>query len=270
MTLTQPVPAASSEVPDAILVVDRVTKSFDGVRAVNDCSLAVRRGTIPGLIGPNGAGKTTLFNLITGFHKPTSGRILFNGRRIDGLSPQAIFRLGLVRTFQIPRPLGSMTVLENLVLVPQGQAGEQVWNSWLFPRRVKQQEHEIIDRAISVLEYVDLIHLRDEYAAHLSGGQKKLLELARTLMADPTMILLDEPGAGVNRTLLRRLVGYIEQLCHERGITFFIIEHDMDLVARLCNPVIVMSEGALLAEGPPEEIRGNAQVLEAYLGGQYR
>lgn len=270
MTLTQPLPKASPELHDAILVVDRVTKSFDGVRAVNDCSLAVRRGTITGLIGPNGAGKTTLFNLITGFLKPTSGRIFFNGRRIDGLSPQAIFRLGLVRTFQIPRPLGSMTVLENLVLVPQGQVGERLWNPWFLPWRVNRQENEIIDRALAVLEYVDLAHLRDEYASNLSGGQKKLLELARALMADPTMILLDEPGAGVNRTLMRRLVGYIEQLCHERGITFFIIEHDMDLVARLCNPVIVMSEGTRLAEGTPEEIRSNAQVLEAYLGGQYR
>ncbi|ACZ39580.1 MAG: ABC transporter ATP-binding protein [Sphaerobacter thermophilus] len=255
---------------DAILEVSNLTRVFGGVRAVDDCSFRVRRGTITGLIGPNGAGKTTAFNLISGFLKPTSGTIVFDGERIDGLPPHVIARKGLVRTFQIPKPLGSMTVLENLVLVPMGQEGERVWNAWFRPGLVGQREREIIDRALAVLEYVDLIRLRDEYAANLSGGQKKLLELARTLMAEPKMILLDEPGAGVNRTLMRRLVGYIEELCYERGITMFIIEHDMDLVARLCNPVIVMSEGTHLCEGTPEEVRNNPQVLEAYLGGQYR
>jgi branched-chain amino acid transport system ATP-binding protein len=154
--------------------------------------------------------------------------------------------------------------------VPAGQAGEHIWSSWFMPGRVDRQENEIIDRAIQVLEYVDLIHLRDQYAGNLSGGQKKLLEFARTLMARPQMVLLDEPGAGVNRALLRKLTAFIEQLREELGITFFIIEHDMDLVARLCNPVIVMSEGRRIVEGTPEEVRGNTQVLEAYLGGQYR
>ncbi len=254
----------------AILEVRHVTRAFGGIKAVDDCTLSVRRGTITGLIGPNGAGKTTLFNLITGFLKPTSGEIVFDGERIDGLPPQDIVARGLVRTFQVPRELKSMTVLENLVLVPRHQAGERIWNSWFFPWRVERQEREIIDRAIAVLEYVELIHLRDEYAGNLSGGQKKLLEFARTLMADPKMILLDEPGAGVNRTLLKKLTGYIEDLCRTLGVTFFIIEHDMDLVARLCNPVIVMSEGRRIAEGTPDEIRSNEQVLEAYLGGQYR
>ena len=254
----------------AILQVTDVIKSFDGVRAVNDCTLSVRPGTITGLIGPNGAGKTTLFNLITGFLRPTSGRILFQGERIDGLPPHRIFHKGVVRTFQIPRELKSMTVLENLMLVPPGQMGEQIWNPWLFAFRVSRQEERIYEKALEVLEFVDLLRLRDEYAANLSGGQKKLLELARTLMCDPQMILLDEPGAGVNRALMKKLVEDIERLRRERGITFFVIEHDMDLVTRLCDPVIVMSEGRRLAEGTPEEVKQDERVLEAYLGGQYR
>ena len=253
-----------------ILEVEDVTKAFDGVRAVNRCNLSVRRGTITGLIGPNGAGKTTLFNLITGFLKPTAGRILFRGERIDSLPPHRIFHRGIVRTFQIPRELKTMTVLENLMLVPPGQAGEQIWNPWLFAFRVSRQERRIYEKALQILEFVDLIHLRDDYAGNLSGGQKKLLELARTLMCDPEMILLDEPGAGVNRVLMRKLVENIETLRREVGITFFVIEHDMDLVTRLCNPVIVMSQGERLAEGSPEEIKQDERVLEAYLGGQYR
>ena len=253
-----------------ILEVEDVTKAFDGVRAVNRCNLSVRRGTITGLIGPNGAGKTTLFNLITGFLKPTAGHILFRGERIDGLPPHRVFHRGIVRTFQIPRELKTMTILENLMLVPPGQAGEQIWNPWLFGFRVSRQERRIYEKALGVLEFVDLIHLRDEYAANLSGGQKKLLELARTLMCDPEMILLDEPGAGVNRVLMRKLVENIETLRRDAGITFFVIEHDMDLVTRLCNPVIVMSQGERLAEGSPEEIKQDERVLEAYLGGQYR
>ncbi len=253
-----------------ILEVENVVKSFDGVRAVSGCSLTVKGRTITGLIGPNGAGKTTLFNLITGFLKPTSGHILFKGERIDGLPPHRIFHRGIVRTFQIPRELKTMTVLENLMLVPPNQVGEQIWNPLLFGFRVSRQERVIYDKALEVLEFVDLVHLRDEYAANLSGGQKKLLELARTLMTDPAMILLDEPGAGVNRVLMRKLVDNIETLCRELGITFLVIEHDMDLITRLCNPVIVMSQGEFLAEGTPEEIKQDERVLDAYLGGQYR
>ena len=253
-----------------ILEVESVVKSFDGVRAVDGCSLSVRRSTITGLIGPNGAGKTTLFNLITGFLKPTSGHILFQGERVDGLPPHRIFHRGIVRTFQIPRELKTMTVLENLMLVPPNQVGEQIWNPLLFGFRVSRQERRIYEKALEVLEFVDLVHLRDEYAGNLSGGQKKLLELARTLMTDPAMILLDEPGAGVNRVLMRKLVDNIETLCRELGITFFVIEHDMDLITRLCNPVIVMSQGEFLAEGSPEEIKQDERVLDAYLGGQYR
>src|SRR3989304_2167418 len=250
-----------------ILEVEDVTKAFDGVRAVNRCNLSVRRGTITGLIGPNGAGKTTLFNLITGFLKPTAGHIRFRGERIDGLPPHRIFHRGVVRTFQIPRELKTMTVLENLMLVPPGQAGEQIWNPGLFAFRVSRQERRIYEKALEVLEFVDLINLRDDYAGNLSGGQKKLLELARTLMCDPEMILLDEPGAGVNRVLMRKLVENIEALRREAGITFFVIEHDMDLVTRLCNPVIVMSQGERLAGGSPGGLKQDERVPEAYRGG---
>jgi branched-chain amino acid transport system ATP-binding protein len=250
--------------------VENVTKAFGGVRAVNGCSLEVERGSITGLIGPNGAGKTTLFNLITGFIRPDSGRILFDGERIDGLPPHRIFRKGLVRTFQIPRELKSMTVIENLMLVPSDQSGEKIWNPLVLPFRVSKQEEQIFNRAEGVLDFVNLAHLRDEYAANLSGGQKKLLELARTLMCDPRGILLDEPGAGVNRVLMSKLVEDIERVRRDLGITFFVIEHDMDLITRLCDTVVVMSEGSKLAQGTPEEVRANEAVLDAYLGGQYR
>jgi len=246
-----------------------LTKAFDGLRAVNRCSLQVRRGTITGLIGPNGAGKTTLFNLVTGFLRPTAGAIYFRGERIDGLPPHRVFRRGIARTFQIPRPLAGLTVLENLMLVPPDQKGERLWQVWALPGQVARQEEALFEKAMSVLQFLELAHLRDEYAANLSAGQKKLLELARTLMCDPQLVLLDEPGAGVNPVLMRRLVAALEELCYGRGITFFIIEHDMDLVMRLCNPIIVMSSGEKLAEGSPEEIRGDERVLEAYLGGQY-
>ena len=253
-----------------LLEVRHLTKSFDGLRAVNNCSLQVQRGTITGLIGPNGAGKTTLFNLITGFLRPTGGHILFKGHRIDGLTPHGLVKRGVVRTFQIPRELKRMTVLENLMLVPQDQAGETLWNSWLLPIRVGRDEQRNYEKALAVLDFVHLYHLRDEYAANLSAGQKKLLELARTLMAEPELILLDEPGAGVNPTLMKQLVGTIESLCYEQGVTFFLIEHDMDLVTRLCNPIIVMSAGEKLAEGSPEAVKSDERVLEAYLGSQYR
>ena len=252
-----------------LLSVDQVVKSFGGLRAVNGCSFAVERGTITGLIGPNGAGKTTLFGLITGFHRPDSGRIRFAGADITGLSPHRIFHHGLCRTFQIPREHGSMTVLENLMLVPPRQYGERLWNPLLRPGLVRRQEAEVREKAHEVLEFVTLDHLTHEYASNLSGGQKKLLELARTLMADPQMILLDEPAAGVNPTLMEKIAEKIVQLREERGITFLLIEHDMSLVMRLCDPVIVMSQGAKLAEGEPESIRNDPRVLEAYLGGQY-
>jgi len=219
-----------------ILEVRDLVKDFGGLRAVDGCSLAVGPGTITGLIGPNGAGKTTLFNVITGFVRPDAGRVHFAGEDVTNLPAYRIFQRGLARTFQIPREHHSMTVLENLMLVPARQAGERIWNTWLRPATVRQQEENHRDKALEVLEFCSLGHMAEQPAGLLSGGQKKLLELARTLMADPKLVLLDEPGAGVNRTLMKHLTDNIERLRSEHGITFFLIEHDMDLVMSLCDP----------------------------------
>jgi branched-chain amino acid transport system ATP-binding protein len=253
-----------------MLRVEGLYKSFGGLLAVCDCSFTVDQGSITGLIGPNGAGKTTLFNIIAGRYKPDRGRIFFKGQEIDGLPPHKIFHKKLYRTFQITREFGQMTVLENLMLMPENQIGENIWNTWLRAGSVRNQEHELMKKASEVLDFVELSGLRDEYAGSLSGGQKKLLELGKSLMADPEMVLLDEPGAGVNPTLMKKLVDNVRRLRDEKNITFLLIEHNMDLIMELCDPIIVMSEGRKLAEGSPEEIRNNKQVLEAYLGGQYR
>lgn len=249
-----------------IIEIRDVVKDFGGIRAVNHCSFQVQPGTITGLIGPNGAGKTTLFNLITGFLPCTSGQILFEGKRVDRLPPHQIVHLGIVRTFQIPRELKRMTVLENLMLVPSHQVGERIWSPWFLPWKVSRQEREIEAQALDVLRFVNLFDLKDEYAGNLSTGQKKLLELARTLMAKPRLVLLDEPGAGVNPTLMKELVENIRRACFERGLTFLLIEHDMDLVMQLCNPIIVMGNGEYIMEGTPEEVQQDKRVLEAYLG----
>jgi branched-chain amino acid transport system ATP-binding protein len=253
-----------------MLEIQGVDKSFGGLKAVNDCTLEVSQGSITGLIGPNGAGKTTLFNIITGHYKPDRGQISFQGQAIEGLAPHQIFKKRVYRTFQITREFAQMTVLENLMIMPELQTGEKIWNTWFRASAVRSQEKEIRDKALEVLEFVELIKLKDEYAGSLSGGQKKLLEIARSMMADPKMVLLDEPGAGVNPTLMRKLIENIKTLRDEKGITFFLIEHDMDLVMNLCDPVIVMSEGTKLAEGTADEIKSDERVLEAYLGGQYR
>ncbi len=242
-----------------------VKKTFGGVEALRGCSLTVSKGTITGLIGPNGAGKTTLFNVVSGVFRPDGGEIHLDGERIDGLPSYRISQKGVLRTFQIPRVLNRMTVLENLLLYPKHQKGETLWTNLLQYRRILVQERDIRNRALEVLEFVNLLPLKDAYALELSGGQKKLLELARVLMADPRIILLDEPGAGVNPTLMNELVKKILEL-QTRGLTFLLIEHDMDLVVRLCHPVIVLTEGRKLTEGSFSEVRQDQRVLEAYLG----
>lgn len=252
-----------------MLAVENLAKQFGGLHAVSDCSFEVSDGTITGLIGPNGAGKTTVFNLLTGFSKPDKGTVHLCDEEITGLSPHRVFQKGIARTFQIPREWKEMTVLENLMLVPTEQIGERIWNPFLRGRLVRKQEHVIRERAYEVLEFLELTELKDEYAGRLSGGQKKLLELAKTMMGEPKLVLLDEPGAGVNRTLLKRLADSIYRLCTEKKTTFLLIEHDMDFVMQLCNPVIVMSEGRKLAEGTPAEVQKKQEVLDAYLGGQY-
>ncbi|MBS0294084.1 MAG: ABC transporter ATP-binding protein [Proteobacteria bacterium] len=249
-----------------MLEVRDLVREFGGLRAVDGVSFTLAAGTITGLIGPNGAGKTTLFNTIAGVHRPSSGSISFLGQRIDGLPPHRIFHAGLVRTFQIPRPFAGMTVLENTMMVPSGQSGERFWNNWFARGRVRGQERATRERAREVLDFVGLEHLSGEFARNLSGGQQKLLELARVLMADPRLILLDEPGAGVNPTLLVTIMDKLREL-HARGITFLVIEHNMDLIMQLCNPVLVLAQGRLLLEGPPETVRSDPRVLEAYLGG---
>ncbi len=250
-----------------LIVIEAVSKRFGGIVAVDRCSFEVRSGTVTGLIGPNGAGKTTLFNIIAGFIKPTSGRVTLDGRDITGLSPNHLFHLGVVRTFQIPREFARMTVLENLMLVPPWQSGENVLRSWLLRASVRKQENSVQRKAEEVLEILQLIHLRDDLAGNLSGGQKKLLELGRTMMTEAKIVLLDEPGAGVNPTLLAQLADLIRRLNQKAGRTFCIIEHDMDLIAKLCNPVVVMAQGRVLAEDTMEKIRRTEAVRRAYLGG---
>ena len=254
----------------ALLEVQSLIKQFGGHRAVDGASFHVETGTVTGLIGPNGAGKTTCFNCIAGFLRCDGGRVRFDGHDITGAPPHRIFRRGLTRTFQIPQELASLSVLENLLLVPGGQSGERLWGPLLRPGLVRRQEAANVARAREVLELVELAPLMRDPAGSLSGGQRKLLELARALMSRPRMILLDEPGAGVNPTLARRLTDHIARVRDEMGVTFLLIEHDMDLVARICDPVIVMTNGEVLVEGPPSAVLANATVQEAYLGSQYR
>ncbi len=261
---------AAKHTPSAIpLRVEGLRKEFGGIVAVDEASFEITEGTLTGLIGPNGAGKSTTFNCITGVHEPTAGQVQFNGEDITGLSPDRIANRGLVRTFQIARELEEMTVMENMMLAPKGQRGESLWRSVLpFVRRsVSEQEEEILERCWEMLEFFEIDHLADEYAGNLSGGQRKLLELARALLTEPTVLLLDEPFAGVNPSLEERLLGHIHDL-RDDGYTFLIVEHDMDLIMQNCERVIVMHQGRVLTEGPPAEIKRNEDVIEAYLGGE--
>ena len=246
--------------------VENLHRHFGGFRAVDGATLEIRKGSITGLIGPNGAGKSTLFNVIAGRLPPTSGRVVMDGEDVTGLPPHELFAKGLLRTFQIAHEFGSMTVRENLMMVPAMQSGETLWNAWFNRGRVAREEAAIRAKADEVLEFLTISHIADLKAGQISGGQKKLVELGRTMMVDAKIVFLDEVGAGVNRTLLNTIGDAIVRLNRERGYTFCLIEHDMDFIQRLCDPVIVMAEGKVLAEGSAAEVMANEAVIEAYLG----
>ncbi|MBX3576440.1 MAG: ABC transporter ATP-binding protein [Rhizobiaceae bacterium] len=239
---------------------------FGGIKAVDGVSIEIARGSITGLIGPNGAGKTTLFNAIAGHYRPSSGKVWLDGEDITGLPPHKLFAKGLLRTFQIAHEFSTLTVRENLMMVPGGQPGESLVDVWIRPSLVASRETEVGRRADEVIDFLQLDHVAGELAGNLSGGQKKLLELGRTMMVDAKIVFLDEVGAGVNRTLLKTIGEAILRLNRERGYTFCVIEHDMDFIASLCDPVIVMAEGKLLFQGTTDEVKQNEQVIEAYLG----
>ena len=249
-----------------ILQIDNLSKYFGGLAAVSDCSLKIKKGSITGIIGPNGSGKTTLFNLIAGNLKPNGGKVLFNNEDITDVPSYELFSKGLLRTFQIAHEFTNLTVLENLMMVPGGQSGENLVNVMLKPALIKKEEEQVRKKAYEVIEFLNLKHLANELAGNLSGGQKKLLELGRTMMVDAKLVLLDEVGAGVNRTLLKEIGTSIQRLNKEKGYTFCMIEHDIEFIGKLCDKVIVMAEGSVLVEGQIEEIKKNEKVIEAYLG----
>ena len=246
--------------------VENLHRHFGGFRAVDGATLEIRKGSITGLIGPNGAGKSTLFNVIAGRLPPTSGRVVMDGEDVTGLPPHELFAKGLLRTFQIAHEFGSMTVRENLRMVPAMQSGETLWNAWFNRGRVAREEAAIRAKADEVLEFLTISHIADLKAGQISGGQKKLVELGRTMMVDAKIVFLDEVGAGVNRTLLNTIGDAILRLNKDRGYTFCVIEHDMDFIARICDPVICMAEGKVLAQGTVDEVKNDERVIEAYLG----
>ena len=249
-----------------MLKIKNLNKSFGGLKAVNTVNLEVDKGSITGLIGPNGAGKTTLFNTIAGLYAPDNGEVFLEEKNIAGLKPHELFSMGVLRTFQIAHEFASLTVLENLMMVPGNQRGEKLIYALFGDKTVKKEEEEIRAKAIEVIEFLNLKHLTQEIAGNLSGGQKKLLELGRTMMVEANLVLLDEVGAGVNRTLLNEISDAILRLNKERNYTFFVIEHDMDLIEKICDPVIVMAEGSVLFEGKFAAVKSNEEVIEAYLG----
>ena len=249
-----------------ILQINNISKYFGGLAAVSNCSLNIKKGSITGVIGPNGSGKTTLFNLIAGNLKPNSGQVMFNNEEITSIPSYELFSKGLLRTFQIAHEFTNLTVLENLMMVPGNQSGEKLMTALLKPKLVKKEEEIVKQKAYEVIDFLNLKHLSNELAGNLSGGQKKLLELGRTMMVDAKIVLLDEVGAGVNRTLLKDIGTAIQRLNKEKGYTFCMIEHDMDFIKRMCDPVIVMAEGSVLFEGTPDEVMKNEKVIESYLG----
>ena len=249
-----------------ILQVNNLSKFFGGLAAVSNCSLKIKKGSITGIIGPNGSGKTTLFNLIAGNLKSSKGTVLLNDEDITNIPSYKLFSKGVLRTFQIAHEFTNLTVLENLMMVPGNQSGENLVNALFKPGVVKNEEEKVKKKALEVIDFLNLKHLSNEFAGNLSGGQKKLLELGRTMMVDAKLVLLDEVGAGVNRTLLKEIGSAILRLNKEKGYTFCMIEHDMEFISRLCNPVIVMAEGSVLFEGTSDEVKNNEQVIESYLG----
>ncbi|MGB0957108.1 MAG: ABC transporter ATP-binding protein [Litorivicinus sp.] len=249
-----------------MIKVHDLHKSFGGIHAVNGATLEIKTGSITGLIGPNGAGKTTLFNVIAGHYTPTAGTVHLDGEDITGLKPHELFAKGLLRTFQLAHEFSTLTVRENLMMVPPNQPGESLMDTWLRPSKVREHEESVRAKADEVIRFLEIEHVADELAGNLSGGQKKLIELGRTMMVDAKIVFLDEVGAGVNRTLLGKIGDAILRLNQERNYTFCLIEHDMDFVSRLCDPVICMAEGAVLAEGTAEEVKNNEAVIESYLG----
>ena len=249
-----------------MIEIKNVSKHFGGVKAVENVSLNINKGSITGLIGPNGAGKTTLFNIIAGFYSADFGEILFEGENISSLRSDELFKKGILRTFQIAHEFENLSVKENLMMVPGNQTGETIFHSWIFRSKIKNEERENSKKALEVMEFLNLDHLADERAGSLSGGQKKLLELGRTMMVDAKIVLLDEVGAGVNKTLLKKIGESIKTLNKELGYTFFMIEHDIEFISSLCDPVIVMTEGQVLTEGNVSSIKNDERVIEAYLG----
>ncbi len=249
-----------------MLEIKNIQKNFGGLVAVNNASMNVTKGSITGLIGPNGAGKTTLFNIIAGNLHSDLGEVYLEKEKISDLKAHELFEKGVLRTFQIAHEFSTLTVLENLMMVPGNQFGENLLYSWFKNSIVSKQEEEIRAKAIAVIDFLNLNHLTQELAGNLSGGQKKLLELGRTMMVDAKLVLLDEVGAGVNRTLLNEISDAIIRLNKEKDYTFFVIEHDMDLIEKICEPVIVMAEGSVLFQGSFEEVKSNEEVIEAYLG----
>ena len=251
---------------ETLLNVQNIVKRFGGLVALNDCTIDIEKGSITGIIGPNGSGKSTLFNVITGQLKPESGSVFYHGHNITGLEPYQLFELGMLRTFQIAHEFTNMTVIENLMVVPGNQSGENLLYSLVNRRRIQEEDEVIKQKANEVLEFLKIDHLRNELAGNLSGGQKKLLELARTMMVDAKIVFLDEVGAGVHKTLLKDIADSIERLNKEKGYTFCMIEHDFELISRLCDPIIVLAEGSVLFKGTSSEIKSNDEVIESYLG----